>query len=234
MNTSNNIYRKLSYSAKILITFFISASVLSACKPPNDDQPVLQSAVNVINASIGNPAISFAIMKRKVEGESLKYTEESGYFITYPGTRDFDIAFDGQTDYAIRTNFTFQQNTYHSVFISGESTSLSTFFTTDDLTTPPAGKSKIRFVHMSPDAGGLILSVKNGVNLFPAQSYKTASQFITIDPGTYVLQLKSPNGDVLSEFSGTVAPEKIYNVWSKGMKSGVSNSPLGIQFRSIN
>lgn len=219
---------------KVFTLLLVSVVLLGSCQKPAKEQPELQSAVNVVNAIIGMPQVGFFINKTKVEGDPLKYTDESGYFITFPGARDFDVLADGISDYILKTNFTFKQNTYHSIFMVGESGSVSAFFTDDDLSNPPAGKAKVRFVQLSPDAGGLVLSIKNGAVLFPEQAFKTASSFITIDPGVYDLQVTTPTGTVLVEKNVTIAAGAIYTAWSKGLRAGTSNSPLGLQFRSIN
>lgn len=212
----------------------LSVLIFSSCQKPIKEEPELQSAVNIVNATIGLPQITFYINRTLVQGAPLQYTNETGYFITFPGIRDFDVAADGMTDLVLKTSLTFKQNTYHTVFIVGENSALSTLFTEDDLSNPPAGKAKIRFVNVSPDSGDLTLGLKNGSNLFPNQAFKSASQFITVDPGVYDLQLKTSTGTVLVEKNVTIAAGTIYTTWAKGLRTGTSNSPIGLQFRSIN
>lgn len=230
--TNISIYTKTL--SKAIITLILFGLFFSSCQKPGKEEPELQSAVNIVNATIGMPQIAFFINRSRVQGDPLKYTNESGYFITFPGAREFDVAADGISDYILKTSFSFKQNTYHTVFITGESSSISALFTNDDLTNPPTGKAKIRFVHLSPDAGNLLLGVKNGSTLFPDQAYKSASQFVNLDPGVYDLQLKSATGTVLLEKNVTVTAGIIYTAWANGMRAGISNSPLGLQFRSIN
>ncbi len=219
---------------KLLSLLLLPALILGSCQKPANEEPELLSAANVVNATIGMPQLGFFINRSGVQGDPLKYTDESGYFITFPGARDFDVLADGVVDYILKTNFTFKQNTYHSIFIVGESASISALFTEDDLSNPPAGKAKIRFVNLSPDAGGLVVTLKNGTALFPEQAFKTVSQFITMDPGVYDLQAKTPTGTVLVEKNVTIASGRIYTAWAKGLRAGTSNSPLGLQFRSVN
>lgn len=221
-------------SLKIATLVFLLGSIFVSCKKlDSDGQQELQSAVNVVNATIGLKSVGFFINGSKVLGDPLDYTGESGYFITFPGLRKFDAVEDMWSDYFLRTEFAFKENTYHTIFIAGESGSVTTLFTEDDLSAPPAGKAKIRFVHLSPDGGNLLLSFKNGTALFPEQQYKTASQFKIIDPGVYDLELKTATGKVIVEKNVTVNAGSIYTAWVKGVKSGIANSPIGLQFRSI-
>ncbi|HEY1008704.1 MAG TPA: DUF4397 domain-containing protein [Daejeonella sp.] len=219
----------------ITILVFFLGSIIAACQKLDQDQPQeLLSAVNVVNASIGMNPVGFFIGGSKVQGAPLHYTGESGYFITFPGEKTFDAIEDTAPDYFLKTSVTFKQNTYHTIFIAGEPGSITTLFTEDDLTAPPAGKAKIRFVQLSPDGGSLILSLKNGTVLFPEQGYKTASAFKTLDPGVYDLQLKTATGELLAEQNVTINAGIMYTAWVKGLRSNVSNSPIGLQLRSIN
>lgn len=234
MKTIERPYIITSSAFKVFTLLLITILFVGGCKKPEKAVPELQSAVNVVNATIGLPQMGFFIGKSKVQGDLLKYTDESGYFITFPGARDFDVIADGISDYILKTSFTFKQNTYHTIFIVGENSSVSGFLTDDDLSNPPSGKAKVRFVNVSPDSGGLFLGLKNSTTVFPEQSFKSASQFITLDPGVYDLQIKTGTGTVLVEKNVTVVAGSIYTAWAKGLRAGTSNSPLGLQFRSIN
>ncbi|MEJ7694551.1 DUF4397 domain-containing protein [Daejeonella sp.] len=226
-------FGSLPYTINIFLFCTVLLTSFTSCVKKNVQPPEQQSAVNVINATIGSQAITYSINGVKVLGV-LNYTNESKYFITFPGSRNFEFAIDGQIGTIGSAIFELKQNTYHSIFISGEPGAINTLLTTDDLASPPAGKAKIRFIHLSSDAGQLILGTKSGANLFPEQSYNKASPFIPLDQGVYDLQLKSSTGTLLVQANVTVAAGKIYNVWAKGLKSGVSNSPLGIHFSAVN
>lgn len=133
------------------------------------------------------------------------------------------MAADGITDYILKTSFSFKQNTFQTVFITGECSSISALFTDDDLTNPPTGKAKIRFVNLSPDAGNL-MHKKTALPSFPTRLINQL-QFVNFDPGVYDLQLKSATGTVLLEKNVTVTAGIIYTAWANGMRAGISNSP---------
>ncbi len=239
MKTSGISAAPLAKTLTITTLLFFFVCTLASCLKPDNDGPELQStvnvvAVNVVNATIGLKPVGFFINSTKVNGDPLEYTQESGYFITRPHTNSFDALEVTGSEYFLKTTFTFKANTYHTIFIAGESTSITSLFTEDDLSPPPAGKAKVRFVHLSPDSRGLELAIKNGVTLFPEQAYKTASEFKTIDPGVYDLQLKTVNGTVVVEQNVTVAAGVIYTAWVKGLQAGIASSPIGLQFRAIN
>ena len=223
-------FRLFKYTAFTLLTVLLFSSCLKSGK----EEPEQQSAVNIVNATIGTPQISFFINRTKVQGNPLQYTNETGYFITFPGNRDFDVAAEGIPDFILKTNLAFKENTYHTIYLVGENTAISALFTEDDLRSPPTGKAKIRFVNLSPDSGNLTLGLKNGSDLFADQAFKSASQFISIDPGVYDLQLKTSTGTVLVEKNVVIAAGTVYAALVNGLRAGTSNSPIGLQFRSIN
>lgn len=224
------IGKTLKFSVLILFT----GCLLASCKKITNEEPQLRSAVNVVNATVGLNPIGFFINDSKVLGPPLEYTQESGYFITYPRASDFDAIEGSASNYFLETNVTFKPNTYHTIFIAGERSSITSLFTEDDLSTPAAGKAKVRFVHLSPDGGSLILAIKNGAELFSGQDYKTASEFKTIDPGNYDLQLKTPSGAIILEQNVTITAGGIYTAWVKGIQAGSASSPIGLQFGAIN
>jgi hypothetical protein len=216
------------------ILFVVGLLFFSACKKIVDETPQQEAAINVVNASPGNLAFNFFMNKRLFDGPALNYMDETGYLLTFHGIRDFDASAAGTAQSSIKATFELKKRGYHTIFITGENSSLSILFTEDDLSSPPAGKAKIRFVQLSPDSGTLDLGIKNGVNLFSGQAFKSASNFSVIDPASYTLQLKNPDGSIISETDVEVKPGVIYTVWSKGLKAGTGGTPIGIQFRSIN
>ena len=234
MKAPGKFYNTFLLTFKIFFLFSALVFFLNSCVKTQEPEPELQSAINVVNATVGLPAVIYAINGVRVEGPALKYNEESKYFITFPGKRKFDFTFEGQTGLTLAAMFELKQNTYHSIFVSGVNTSITTLLTTDDLTNPQMGKAKIRFIHLTSDAEQLMLVAKSGSMLFPAQAYNTSSEFIQLDPGVYNLQLKTAAGTAVSEANATFASGKIYNIWAKGLKSGAGNTVCGIQVGLIN
>jgi hypothetical protein len=159
MKIRQTLYKQFTLPFKAILVLALPLLFTGACKIPEDDQPDAKSGLNVVNAIIGGEPFTFSINRQKVMGDPLTYTKESGYFITYAGSWPFGITYPESGDFAITTTINLQLNTYHTLFVGGEASSLTTLFTTDDLSAPPAGKAKIRFVQMSPDAGSLTLAI---------------------------------------------------------------------------
>jgi hypothetical protein len=53
-----------------------------------------------------------------------------------------------------------------------------------------SGKAKVRFVHTSPDAPPVDVALQGGAVLFPGASFRDATEYLPVDPGTYDLEVR--------------------------------------------
>jgi len=217
-----------------LVSLLMLVTLSSCLKDLSDDTPQNASALNVVNASPGPLVINFFLNNTIVNGPALGYGQESSYVVTPSGTKKFDAATGGKFNSIVAETIALESDKFYSIFVAGENNSLSTFLTTDDLSTPASGKAKIRFINLSPTGGTFSLSVKGAAPLFSGQTYKTASAFTAIDPGVYMFQLKSSEAVVEHEASLDVVAGKIYTVWAGGLKDGVDNLGLRLLIRANN
>lgn len=229
INTKSIQYLKLSG------IFFLSLLVFSSClKDLSNDGPQDAAALNVVNASPGPLVINFFLNNSLVNGPALGYSQESRYVFTTSGIKKFDAATGGSSNSLVTANIELKKDKYYSVFVTGLNNSLSTFLTEDDLSPPPSGKAKIRFINLSPDGGTFSLSVKGAAQLFPGQAYKTASAFSVIDPAAYMFELRNSVNAVEHEAGLDVAAGKIYTIWAGGLKDGVDELDLRLLIRANN
>ncbi len=220
---------------KLMVVFSLSLVFLSSClKDLSNDGPQDAAALNVVNASPGPLVINFFLNNNLVNGPSLGYSQESRYVMTTSGSKKFDAATGGTFNSLVADTINLERDKYYSLFVTGQNNALSTFLTEDDLSLPPGGKAKIRFINLSPDGGNFALTVKGGATLFSGQSFKTASAFKVIDPAVYMFELKSSESAVEHEASLDVAAGKIYTVWAGGLKDGVDELDLRLLIRANN
>ncbi len=212
---------------KLFAVLTVVAIGFSSCLKDhgNGNFPVTPVAgLNVVNASPGPASFNFALDNNYVNGPALTYGQRSGYLNAYTGNRLFSLTSGGTSQVIATDSLKLDTNSNYSLFITGLNSSPTFFFTKDDLSTPPAGKAKIRFIQLSPDAGSFDLSMQNGATLFTNQAYQTASAFTTIDPGNYVFQLKADQtGKITTLDSETISAGRIYTVWSRGLVDGTGD-----------
>ncbi len=53
-----------------------------------------------------------------------------------------------------------------------------------------SGKAKVRFVHTSPDAPAVDIAVKNGPTLFSNVSFRQSSDYLSVNPGAYDIEVR--------------------------------------------
>lgn len=221
---------------KLLAFLSVVTVLFSSCLKDlsNNDEPQNVAGLNVVNASPGSLAINFFLDNNLVNGPSLLYGQESGYVLAVTGTRKFDAATGGTFNSIVTDTIELETDKYYSIFVTGENTELTTFFTEDDLAAPASGKAKIRFINLSPDGGTFTLAIQDGSTLFEGQTYQTASSFKEIDPASYMLQLKNAEGTDVHEASLDVSAGKIYTVWAGGLAEGNEDTALRLMLRANN
>lgn len=148
--------------------------------------------------------------------QSLIPNKTTGYVLASPGSHTIRVDSTAQVTNAIKPFATVNTTTiqteagkYYSVFYTGKVQAPEIVITKDDLTRPPVGKSKVRVIHLSPDAGSLTiagaLTTATTMNaMFSNLTYKTDPVFTNIDEGYYKLEVRdSGTGAALGTFTQT-------------------------------
>jgi hypothetical protein len=86
----------------------------------------------------------------------------------------------------------------------------------------------IRFTNLSPTAPNTDLGIEGGATLFSNVGYTQVTEFEVIEPGSYMLQLRSSDGTVLASGTIKVKPRNAYTVYAIGLAE--ENPPLDIGF----
>jgi len=92
----------------------------------------------------------------------------------------------------------------------------------DDNTPPASGEAKVRFVHASPDAPTVDITLADGTTLFDNIAFKEASAYLEVAAGMYDLQVRDETGAVvvLELDDVELAAGKIYTVFAVGLLEG--------------
>lgn len=86
--------------------------------------------------------------------------------------------------------------------------------------------SYIRFAHLSPNAPAVDITLPDGTKLFSNVKYKEYTDYISLPPGNYTLQVKpaGTNNVVLTVPNVKLSPGTIYTVYAVGLVG--ENPPL--------
>jgi hypothetical protein len=107
----------------------------------------------------------------------------------------------------------------------------------DDLSAPPSGKAKVRFLHLSP--GNLAVDITaNDVIVFDNRSYAdnvttgSKAAFKTMDAGTYTIGVRLAGSNpsipaIVTVQNISIEAGKIYTIYAKGLVTGSGPNALG-------
>ncbi len=132
----------------------------------------------------------------------------------------------------INANLDLTANTFYTVFAVDSVSKISTVVLTDNLASPAAGKAHVRFVHLSPNAPAVNITLTDGTIVFGNKAFKQATDFTPLDAGTYNLQVRdaATNSAVVLNLNGIVLQAgKIYTVFAKGFFGGTGAQALGAE-----
>lgn len=222
-----SLLKKNTAIAAVAFALFTAIS-FSACK---DDDPV-QGKVLVVHASPDAPGVDLLVDDAKVNTAALTFPNNTGYLDVDAGERNFKVNAAGTSISVINADAEIDPNTNYSLFAINRLSSIEALLVVDDLTTPASGKAHVRFIHLSPDAPAVDVTLTNGTIVFGNTSFKSGTAFAPLDAGTYNLQARvAGTSTVALEIPNvTLAAGKIYTVFARGFLAppAGNTNPLGV------
>jgi len=229
---------------KLLTTIALSATLLflNSCKKDDDDGPEEPANYMVVHSSPGSAAVELYLDDVKASTSPIAYGTNSAYATIAPKQYNVKIAAVNTINPLAETSVNLNEGRYHSIFVYDTllNSKVKVFTTEDDLSTPPSGKAKIRFLHFSPPspAGNLAFDILgNNTVLFANRSYAdvasdgSKANFINVDAGTYTVDVRIASSQipVFSVPGVVVEAGKIYTLIAKGKVSGSGETAIGAQ-----
>lgn len=221
---------KLYKTAAILI---MSSLIFVGCSD-DDDNPTKPEAANanvkVVHASPDAPGVDL-LVDDNVAGANLTYPNNTGYLEVEEGTRNIKVNVTGTSTTVIQADLPILGNKNYSVFAVDAVANLTPIVIEDDLTSPAAGSSHVRFIHLSPDAPAVDITLTDGTVVFGNYEFKDYSEFTPLPSASYDLQVRlAGTSTVVLELPGiSVMDGNIYTVFAKGFVGGTGNQALGAE-----
>lgn len=204
---------------------------LSSCS--EDPLPATtKSKVRVIHAAADAPAVNVTV-DNATAISNLQYKSASGYAEVTSGDRDIKVIAPSLSNAEVfGGKITFVENANYTIFAIGPVTGgkISTVLS-NDMNTPVAGKTKIRFAHMSPDAPIVDVRLADGTALFSNAAPSNVSPYIEANPGSISLKVTTPGGaTTLFEFEPiTVAAGQVFTAVAMGTVDATDNIPFSVR-----
>lgn len=219
---------------KALLSYFslFLLFAIAGCKK-KDTTPSNTARVMFVNGCAGAAAIDVAANGVNILGATnIGFQKTSGYrpVVAASGINiGVSINASGLITPLISSAVSMMANTNYSVFTGGIFTKPNILFTQDDMTTPPTGYSKIRFVNLSSDTlneNFYIGSSKIDSNVGYA-SYTPFRQVpVSTVPVTVLVQDPAHPTKIAQLTNQAFASGKIYTVILTGTSAGTSSSAL--------
>lgn len=190
--------------------------------------PTINSFIRFLHASPGAPTVDIYADGNLVF-QNVAYNEISEYLPVGPGDMHIEVFPAGEhSNPLIDTNVNIPPSERITITIIGTPTDVSLlpiFLTGEPITTDDG---RIRFAHLSPLASNMSLTVEDGPQ-FNDVAYTQVTDFETIAPGTYNLELRFAGEDeVLLKETLRVKERTAYTVYAVGLLDG--EPPLEISF----
>lgn len=230
---------------KIKISFLALSAICFAfvsCKEEETVTPAETSKVLVVHASPNAPGVDLYVDQVKLNSAALTFPANTGYLTANAGSRRIQVKVNPSTTSsasAIDATLPLTKDVNYSVYAIDSVSKISPLVTVDDLTAPASGKAHIRFIHLSPNAPAVDVSVAGqaaGAGLFLNRTFNktiTPAQyaFIPVDAGTYNLEVRAAGTttSVLDLTGVTLTAGKIYTVFAKGFFGGTGAQALGAE-----
>jgi len=190
--------------------------------------PTINSFVRFLQASPGAPAVDI-YTDGDLAFQNVAYNELTEFLVVGPEDMHIQVFAAGEeTNPLIDTQLTIPASENITVAIIGTppDVSLLPIFLSVEPTTTDDGL--IRLAHLSPTAPNVNLSIEGGPTLFSDVGYTQVTDFTSITPDSYNLQLRSASDDeVILTAPLQVMPRQAYTVYAIGIPGELPPLELG-------
>lgn len=180
---------------------------------------VQNSYIRVLHASPDAPAVDIYANGNPI-ARSLAYRGFTPYMSVPAGSYNIEVYPAGtKTNPVLRTNVEIPPQSILTIAAAGRVASLRLIPFTEPIMAIPAGKAYVRFVHLSPNAPRVDITLPDGTPLFRNVGFGQATSYIPVDPGTYTLQAR-PAGTsnvVLTVPNIHLSAGKFFSVYAIGL-----------------
>ncbi|HCN84343.1 MAG TPA: hypothetical protein DIT07_12095 [Sphingobacteriaceae bacterium] len=231
MKKNKNFSIKLLKESKILFAVLCSITLLSSCLKTYTDPRIDTSAHTVfVNTVPDGSSYNFYLDNFIVSNQSVAFSYALPYIYVTAGSKKVDLIPRNTTQSVASDTILFKAKNYYTIFATGQANPEFVVLedTPADLANPPAGKSRIRLVNLSPDSPNIDLFVDGpgGTNLFTNLAYKANTAFINVEPGAYNLDFRE-TGTTTVKFTKHVSiePNRVHTIFAIGVWNALPGDP---------
>lgn len=191
---------------------------LTSCEKDDVDESGSANLI-VANASTGSAEQSFHLAGNVIFN-NLAFGDSEGYTATNSGNNlQAEFRNQGSSTAFASDGIDLDNGRNYTVFLAGAGQNARVKLYEDDLSAPPSGQAKVRFIHLSDAAPGNIdIRRASGDNLATNLAHDAASNYLNVGPGILSLQVFAAGQSTnLGNFDLTAfAAGKIYTIYIAG------------------
>ncbi|TAA69131.1 DUF4397 domain-containing protein [Planococcus salinarum] len=173
--------------------------------------------LRVVHASPDAPAVDVYV-NGELTLEEVPFKADSGYLDVPAGTHNVEV-FAAGTEYAegeavLQADLTVEAGQAYTAVAANTVDALE-FVVAEDSMEVTEGQAKIRVGHLSPDAPTVDVGLIGGDALFSGAEFPGITDYIEVDPGTYDLEIRLPDGTQVLPLEGTeLEANTVYSVFA--------------------
>jgi hypothetical protein len=186
------------------------------------------SNVTIVHASPDAPEV-WVLVELVNLGAGLEFPDYFTNVTLSPGIRNVKVDVAGTSNTVIEADLEFMPEMNYSLFAVNDVANIEALFIEDDLTAPASGNAHARFIHLSPDAPAVDVTLADGTVLFGDYDFKEYADFTPFAADTYDLQVRlAGTSTVVLDLPGVNLEDgMIYTIFAKGFVAGTGMQELG-------
>jgi hypothetical protein len=181
------------------------------------------SFIRILHASPDAPAVDIYANGNAI-AEGLAYKQLTDYLSVMPGNYRIQVYPAGERGTpVIDTMVTIPRNSAFTIAAVGKLSEISLLPIPEiympHLPMEMTDNSYVRFVHLSPNAPAVDITLPDGTKIFENVSFKQFTDYMGINSGTYTLQVRpaGSNQVVLTIPNVNLRPGMIYSIYAVGL-----------------
>jgi len=218
-----------------LVALLSLSLVITGCSDDEDGNPMTPvtatAKVMVVHASPDAPGVDLLVDGTVVNSDALSFPNNTGYLDVSAGTRNVKVNAAGTSTTVIDADLNLSDDLTYTVFATGSLSNIEPLVLVDQLAAPAAGNAHVRFVHVSPDAPAVDITLTDGSVVFGNRAFREYTDFTPLPAGTYDLQVRlAGTSTVVLELPNiSLMDGVIYTVFARGFVSGSGPQALGVE-----
>lgn len=180
------------------------------------------SRIRVFHASPDAPNVD-VLVNDELAFENVAFRQVTDYSMVEPGSYNIKVVPTGAAEpVVIDVNVDLATGTFYTIVAADILANITPLVVVDDVTRPNPGQARIRVVHAAPDAPAVDVAVTNGNVLFSGLEFTGISEYLTVEVGTYNLEIRQAGTDVVVLALPGVALDSgsVQTVYATGLLNG--------------